>query len=106
MVGIYCAVQPIVTIVLGEVVIALSAPPHFGLSGANWADFGALAIFAGLALVVFDPPRSSTAAVGASDNGAGANGGEGSSDEGARSLVGVSTLEDRLLVNHVGSSEG
>lgn len=104
--GIYCAVQPIVTIILGEVVIALSAPPHFGLSGANWADFGALSIFAGLALVVFDPPRSGVA-VGASDGGAGGAAGEGGGVGGSvPTIVGASTLEDRLLVNHAGSSEG
>lgn len=56
-VGIYGAVQPIVTVAASELLILTTAPPHYHLSGATWSDLGALAIFAGLLLVVGDAGR-------------------------------------------------
>ncbi|KAL1521523.1 hypothetical protein AB1Y20_021182 [Prymnesium parvum] len=35
-VGIYGSVQPVVTIIVAQLVIGLSQPPHFGLSTVNW----------------------------------------------------------------------
>lgn len=53
MVGVYSATQPVVTIFVSQVVVSLTPPPHFNLTGVNAADLGALAIVAGVTLVVY-----------------------------------------------------
>ena len=52
-VGIYCSVQPVVTVVVSQLVIVFTPPPHMGLEGASIADLGAVGIFAGLALTFY-----------------------------------------------------
>lgn len=57
-VGIYGSLQPIVTILASEIIIVYTPPPHYGLRGLSLSDVGALAILAGLALVVWDFHRA------------------------------------------------
>lgn len=56
-VGIYGSVQPIVTILVSELIIQNTPPPHYHLVGVTWADTGAVAVFGGLVLVVCDNCR-------------------------------------------------
>ena len=52
--GAYTVVQPVATVVCAQLVIAATAAPHYGLEALGYGDFGAIAIFAGLFLVVYD----------------------------------------------------
>ena len=58
-VGIYAVVQPIVTVIVSSVVIAMSSPPHWNLEGLGTADLGAIGIVLGLAIVVYDNVKNS-----------------------------------------------
>lgn len=52
--GIYTVVQPVVTVLISSLVIALSSQPHWGLKGLAASDLGAIGIIIGLAIVVYD----------------------------------------------------
>lgn len=52
--GIYTVIQPIVSVIASTIIIALSSVPHWDLKGLSVADVGAVAIIAGLALVIYD----------------------------------------------------
>jgi len=82
--GAYTVVQPVATVVCSQVVIAATAPPHYGLVALGYGDFGAIAIFAGLFLVVRDNKLNSTrggaTTAGRSDAGWEEGGGSGKED--------------------------
>jgi len=52
--GIYSVLQPAVTVLCAELVILLTAAPHYHLVGIQSSDLGAIGIVAGLLLVVYD----------------------------------------------------
>lgn len=54
MVGVYFAAQPVAAILAAAAVIAATEPPHRGLRGPGFGDLGALAIFAGVSMLIYD----------------------------------------------------
>lgn len=54
-VGAYTVTQPVGTFICAAIVVATSAPPHWGLRAApHWKDFGILGIVIGLLIVSYD----------------------------------------------------
>lgn len=58
MVGVYFTVQPIGAAVASVAVIAVTPPPHYGLQGPGLQDLGAIGIFCGVGMLIFDARRS------------------------------------------------
>lgn len=52
--GIYTVIQPVATVMVASLVIALSNSPHWGLKGLKLADLGAIGVVSGLCIVVYD----------------------------------------------------
>jgi drug/metabolite transporter (DMT)-like permease len=69
MVGIYFTVQPLAAVACAAVVIALTPPPHYGLDGPGVQDLGAIGIFIGVVMLVYDASRrASPSDAGESDD--------------------------------------
>jgi drug/metabolite transporter (DMT)-like permease len=72
--GIYTVVQPIITVLCSSVAIAESTPwkgsddPHWGLRGLGVSDLGAIGIFLGLGIVVYDNNQQQRLAQGGIDD--------------------------------------
>ena len=54
MVSVYFTVQPIASVLASIAIIAATPPPHLGMEGPGLQDLGALGIFAGVGLLIFD----------------------------------------------------
>eukprot|EP00298_Acanthocystis_sp_HF-20_P026479 c4203_g1_i1.p1 GENE.c4203_g1_i1~~c4203_g1_i1.p1 ORF type:complete len:359 (+),score=107.34 c4203_g1_i1:40-1116(+) len=53
-VSAYTVLQPVVTTFVTYMIILVTEPPHYNLKGPNYGDFGVLAIFLGLSMVIHD----------------------------------------------------
>ena len=60
MVGVYFTVQPLAAVVAAVVVISATPPPHYHLQGPGVQDVGALAIFLGVAVLIYDAKRAAS----------------------------------------------
>ena len=58
MVGVYFTIQPLAAVVAAVGVIAVTAPPHYGLVGPGMQDLGALGIVLGVAILIIDERRT------------------------------------------------
>ena len=68
MVTAYFTVQPIASVLASIAIIATTPPPHMGMEGPGLQDLGALGIFAGVGLLIYDArSRSPTAAAAHAD---------------------------------------
>jgi len=54
LVSAYTVLQPVTAAVAACIVIATTEPPHYDLHGAGIADLGAIGIFIGLSMVIYD----------------------------------------------------
>ena len=63
MVGVYFTVQPIAAVAAAVCVIALTPAPHYGMTGPGWQDLGAIGIFAGVSLLIWDARSASSGMV-------------------------------------------
>ena len=53
-VGAYFTVQPLAAVAASMLVISLTPPPHFHLEGPGVSDLGAIGIFLGVGLLIYD----------------------------------------------------
>lgn len=88
--GIYSVVQPVVTVLVASIVIALSAPPHWDLKGLSISDLGAIGVVLGLVMVVYDNRVNARNQAMRGDLG---------------SEVDSTIDEEKLLATHVGQGE-